>query len=69
MCENPYAGVRILPLNSMASVGPMDEKVDVAKSFANVAVRKYIQFATPNEESELWALNTLFIEKMQKLDF
>ncbi len=47
----------------------MDEKVDVAMSFANDAVRKYIQFATPNEESEVWALSTLFIEKMQKFDF
>ena len=58
-----------MPLNSMASVGPMNEKVDVAKSFANDDVQKYIQFATPNAESELWAQNTLFIEKMQKFDF
>ena len=44
----------------------MDEKVDVEMSFANDAVRKYIQFATPNEESEVRALNTIFIEKKSK---
>ena len=48
----------------MASVGPMDEKVGVAKTFANDAVQKYREFATPNAESELWAQSILFIEKM-----
>ena len=52
----------------MASVGPMDEKVDVAKTFTNDAIQKYINFATPNAESELWAHRTLFVKNMQKLD-
>ena len=46
----------------MKSVRPIDEEFDVTKTFADDAVHKYIEFATPNAKSELREQSTLVIK-------
>ena len=69
MCGNPYARVTILASHSVASVPPVDEKIDVAMTVTDAAIQKYIEFATPNAESEILDQKQLFIEKGSKSAF
>ena len=69
MCGNPYARVTILASHSVPSVPPVDEKINVAMTVTDAAIRKYIEFATPNAESEILDQKQLFIEKRSKSAF
>ena len=66
MCGNTYAGVTILASHSVPSVPPVDEKINVAKTVTDAAIRKYIEFATPNAESKILDQKQLFIGKGSK---
>ena len=57
-----------MPSHSMASVGPMEEKVDVAKTVTDDAIQKYTEFAMPSAESEIWEQSTFIIRNVEKLD-
>ena len=59
MCENPYARVTILPSGSKASGGAMDVKIDLAKTVADEAMQKDIEFPEPNAESVICKQNPL----------
>ena len=62
MRENLYARVTILASHSVASVPPVDEKINVAMTVTDAAIQKYMEFATPNAESEILAQKPLFIK-------
>ena len=69
MCGNPYARVTILASHSVASIPAVDEKIDVAMTVTDAAIQKYIEFATPNAESEKLDQKQLFIQKCKKSVF
>ena len=69
MCGNPYARVTILASYSVPAVPPVDEKNYVAMTVTDAAIQKYIEFATPNAESEILDQKQLFIEKESKSAF
>ena len=69
MCGNLYARVTILASHSVPSVPPVDEKINVAMTFRDAAIRKCMEFATPNAKSEILDQEQLFIEKGSKSAF
>ena len=69
MCGNPYARVTIWASHSVPSVPPVDEKIKVAMTVTDAAIRKYMEFATLNVESKILDQKQLFIEKGSKSAF
>ena len=57
------ARVTILASHSVPAVPPLDEKNYVAMTVTGAAIRKIIEFATPNAVSELLDQNKVFIKK------